>query len=118
MVEVLVTVHGILSKGAWHRTVAEALEPHFKCIRIEYRGYRFLGPFVFAGIPIGALMVLAAIAALAKGVLLPDSLAFIGLAGCGIVMAIAGGFLPRRALHSVMNQIRDAKIGSAVPPHL
>ena len=36
-------VHGIASRGDWHETVADVLEPHFTCVPVKYLQYVRLG---------------------------------------------------------------------------
>jgi hypothetical protein len=40
----VVLVHGILSNGDWHQSVARALWPFFECVSIKYREYHAFGP--------------------------------------------------------------------------
>lgn len=40
---VIFTLHGINSAGEWQQEVARELEPHFRCIPLQYRQFRYLG---------------------------------------------------------------------------
>jgi len=44
MRERVLTVHGIWTSGKWQQVVASVFDPHFECIAIKYRHYRWLGP--------------------------------------------------------------------------
>lgn len=57
-------IHGINSSGRWQRAVASVLSPHFDCLEVRYRQYRWFGglklilePWIFA--PCLAAAVLA-----------------------------------------------------------
>jgi len=56
-------IHGIASRGGWHKTVADALEPHFRCVSVRYTQYIRLGwlkvPSLswFLALPVGAGLV-------------------------------------------------------------
>jgi hypothetical protein len=39
----VITIHGINTRGGWQDSIKTALEPHFECIAIKYRDYRWLG---------------------------------------------------------------------------
>lgn len=43
MKQIIITVHGINTKGRWQEEVKEVLEPHFICKSIKYWHYRFFG---------------------------------------------------------------------------
>src|SRR5215210_576977 len=40
---VIFTIHGINSEGEWQQEIAQELEPHFCCISLRYRQFRYLG---------------------------------------------------------------------------
>jgi hypothetical protein len=41
--QIVLMIHGINSGGSWYRDVRMALEPHFRCLPLRYRHFRYLG---------------------------------------------------------------------------
>ena len=43
MEEYIITVHGIATAGKWQDDISTAYAPHFECLTVSNRHYRWLG---------------------------------------------------------------------------
>jgi pimeloyl-ACP methyl ester carboxylesterase len=110
-------IHGIASDGAWHDTVADALEPHFRCVFVKYPHYLRLGWLKVPSLSwLLALPIAAALLAEAAG-------SRLGLYGWPALLAMllavgAWEWLRRRAALNLLRRRYDAIERRAGAPHV
>lgn len=110
-------IHGIASSGGWHETVADALEPHFRCVSVKYPQYVRLGWLKVPSLSwLLALPVAAVLLAEARGV----RVGLYAWAALLTVLTLVGAWewLRRRSALALVRRSYDAIERRAGAPHL
>ena len=92
----IVLLHGINTAGEWQDQARESLEPHFECVVVKYRYYRYLGATAVIVEPwLGLVAVLLLVLSVSPLVGLGTRAALILSAIAAIAAAIAARFVRR-----------------------